>query len=162
MSRSDVKIQINSVAALERLIGGDSALELELRKSVVVEFSRRHLGEVVADAGVRKAIHDLGLVIQQSIANEIASYKLDWNNRATEIKFQPEIEAKVKKLAKDTFDKLLGEYLSACFAETSATFKAKAEEYIVRAVDAAMLDVRRETIRRVKQAMDKLAEEPES
>jgi len=38
-----VKLQINSKEALERLIGGDSDLEVELRNSVVQEFANRHL-----------------------------------------------------------------------------------------------------------------------
>lgn len=35
-----------TVPVLERLIGGDSQVEIELRKSIVHEFSRRHLAEV--------------------------------------------------------------------------------------------------------------------
>lgn len=38
-----VKLQINSLAALERLIGGDSDLELEMRNSIVQEFSKKYL-----------------------------------------------------------------------------------------------------------------------
>lgn len=38
-----VKLQINSKEALERLIGGDSDLEVELRNSVVQEFANKHL-----------------------------------------------------------------------------------------------------------------------
>lgn len=39
---SSVTIQINSLEALERLIGGDAALEVDLRKSVVHAFIRKH------------------------------------------------------------------------------------------------------------------------
>lgn len=43
-------IQIRlDVPALERLIGGDSAVEIELRKGVVEEFARRHLTAVLKD-----------------------------------------------------------------------------------------------------------------
>lgn len=38
-----IKIQINSLEALERLIGGDSELEIELRNSVVQDFANKHL-----------------------------------------------------------------------------------------------------------------------
>jgi hypothetical protein len=38
-----IKIQINSLEALERLIGGDSQLELEIRNNIVQEFSKKHL-----------------------------------------------------------------------------------------------------------------------
>lgn len=45
-----VKIQINSIEALERLIAGDSELELELRKGVAVEILKRHINLRVAHA----------------------------------------------------------------------------------------------------------------
>lgn len=38
-----VTIQINSLEALERLIGGDSELEVGLRGGIVQEFAKRHL-----------------------------------------------------------------------------------------------------------------------
>ena len=37
------KIQINSLEALERLIGGDSELEIEVRNNVVQDFANKHL-----------------------------------------------------------------------------------------------------------------------
>lgn len=42
------KIQINSLAALERLIGGESETEIEIRNSIVQEFTRKHL-RAIAD-----------------------------------------------------------------------------------------------------------------
>ena len=43
-----VKVSLN-VPALERLIGGDSAVEVELRKSIVQEFAKRHLTAVAKE-----------------------------------------------------------------------------------------------------------------
>ena len=37
------KIQINSLEALERLIGGDTELEIEVRNSIVQEFAKKYL-----------------------------------------------------------------------------------------------------------------------
>lgn len=44
-----IKIQINSLEALERLIGGDSEVEIDLRNSVVQDFAKKHL-KVLATA----------------------------------------------------------------------------------------------------------------
>ena len=41
------KIQINSLEALERLIGNDNELEIELRNSIVQQFAKKHLKGVV-------------------------------------------------------------------------------------------------------------------
>ena len=51
-----IKIQINSLAALERLIGGDSELEIELRQSVVEAFARKHLKVVVNSEVFKEAV----------------------------------------------------------------------------------------------------------
>lgn len=56
-----VKIQINSIEALERLIGGDSAFEIEVRNSVVQDFSKKHLkavAQVIETDEIRRLIRD--------------------------------------------------------------------------------------------------------
>lgn len=40
------KIQINSLEALERLIGGESQLEFDIRQSVVEAFTKKHLKSI--------------------------------------------------------------------------------------------------------------------
>ena len=42
-----VKLQLNSVSAVERLIGGDTTAEVELRQAIAEEFSKRHLKSLV-------------------------------------------------------------------------------------------------------------------
>lgn len=41
MTRPNVTIQINSLEALERLLGGDTQVEVDLRKSVAVKFAEK-------------------------------------------------------------------------------------------------------------------------
>lgn len=53
MSKTDLKIQLNSIAALERLIGGDSEIEFELRKSIITEFAKTNLAPL-ADTMTRQ------------------------------------------------------------------------------------------------------------
>jgi hypothetical protein len=43
-----VKVTL-TIPALERLIGGDTELEVEIRKSIVYEFSKRHLSAVAKE-----------------------------------------------------------------------------------------------------------------
>lgn len=50
-----IKIQINSLEALERLIGGDNEIELELRQSVVESFAHKHLKALASDGVMKKA-----------------------------------------------------------------------------------------------------------
>ena len=50
-----VKLQINSLQALERLIGGDSELEFEIRQSVVENFAKKHLTTIANSELIRTA-----------------------------------------------------------------------------------------------------------
>jgi hypothetical protein len=45
-----MQIQINNLAAIERLIGGDSQLELDIRNNIVQKFAEKHLKPLVNDA----------------------------------------------------------------------------------------------------------------
>lgn len=62
------KIQINSLAALERLIGGDTELEIELRKSVAMELVKKHIVAKLdlSSAPIRSLIRDQ---IDQAVKN---------------------------------------------------------------------------------------------
>ncbi len=42
-NENKVVLQINSIKVLERLLGGDGEVEVDLRNSIVHEFARRHL-----------------------------------------------------------------------------------------------------------------------
>ena len=51
---SEITLQINSVEAVERLIGGDETMELSLRNSIVQEFAKRHLKAIANDVGFKR------------------------------------------------------------------------------------------------------------
>lgn len=60
-----MKIQLNSIDALERLIGGDTEIEIEIRNSVVQEFAKRHLKAVAQE--------QVTMAIKNTILDEIKS-----------------------------------------------------------------------------------------
>ena len=49
------KIQINSLEALERLIGNDTELEIEIRNSVIQKFANKHLKSLATSEVMTKA-----------------------------------------------------------------------------------------------------------
>jgi len=63
------KIQINSLEALKRLIGGDTELEIELRKSVAMELVKKH---IVAKFNMASA--DLRVLIQAQIDQAVREF----------------------------------------------------------------------------------------
>ena len=52
------KIQINSIDALERLIGGDTDVEIEIRNSIVQEFAKKHLKAMVSHPLIAAAVQN--------------------------------------------------------------------------------------------------------
>lgn len=61
-----IKIQINSLQALERLIGNDNELEIELRASIVQEFTKRHL----KDLAKTELINSLAIAVKNEVKAE--------------------------------------------------------------------------------------------
>lgn len=51
------KIQINSLEALERLIGGDTELEIEVRNSIVQEFAKKYLKGIINEELMTVAVN---------------------------------------------------------------------------------------------------------
>jgi|SRR5580698_266804 hypothetical protein len=58
-----MKLQINNLEALERLIGGDTILEMDIRQNIVEEFTRKHLKSLVNS--------DLMAKMEVAIKNEV-------------------------------------------------------------------------------------------
>lgn len=73
-----MKIQINSLDALERLIGGDSEVEIEIRNSIVQEFTKKYLksvAEKVLDSEVAVFTKGIKATFQQQAQDAIGEMK---------------------------------------------------------------------------------------
>jgi len=68
-----IKIQLNSKAALERLIGGDTQIELDIRNNIVQEFTSKRLKGLINIEIEKK-------VIDQSLSEMFDDYINDYNN----------------------------------------------------------------------------------
>jgi len=55
MATTKLRLQLDS-SALERLIGGDTEIELELRNGIANEFAKRHLRSIINDNGFKAFI----------------------------------------------------------------------------------------------------------
>lgn len=54
MSKSTLTLQINSLPALERLIGGDTELELDIKHSIIEVFSKKYIKNLVTDTAIER------------------------------------------------------------------------------------------------------------
>lgn len=65
------KIQINSLEALERLIGGDTEVEIEIRNNIVQEFTTKHLKGLVNSDLIAKTERSIKEAIRDMFFNEV-------------------------------------------------------------------------------------------
>lgn len=90
------KIQINTLAALERLIGGDNELEIEIRNSIVQEFAKKHLKAVANSDQVSKTLDQIKKHIQDKVSfqlsAQIASFTKNFDGSLSSIQIRPEIQ----------------------------------------------------------------------
>lgn len=73
--RSGCKLQLDA-PALERLLGGNTKLELELRQTVVEEFARKHIKALVADQHFESSCQTAAESVKQEL-NQIIENQLE-------------------------------------------------------------------------------------
>lgn len=136
-----------TVPALERLIGGDTELEVEIRKNIVHEFSKRHLSAVAKEVygDIEKAkeqirtqvLGDMGAVKMEAWSS--GRYKL--TSEATEAirsSVRQVIRDEVAVAAQQAWDELRPEILTEIKKyydrEVLALIKEQVREDIVQAL----------------------------
>ena len=107
-----MKIQINSLEALERLIGGDTELEIDIRHSVVDAFTKKHLRAIANEEHVRR----MSSAISVELNDKFAEYTKSPNVYISyEWKLKPEIktliEAQIKYKTENIINELISESL---------------------------------------------------
>lgn len=78
---SGVKLQINNLEALERLIGGDTVLELELRKNIIHAFVDKYLTSLF-DSEMGRKLGEIQKLAQDKALAQIATLQTGtkWNS----------------------------------------------------------------------------------
>lgn len=76
---SKLVLQINSLDALERLIGGDAEVEVELRNNIAAKFAEKHLKQLANSDVVMSALtrteQALRVLVQDQVTRSIATVK---------------------------------------------------------------------------------------
>lgn len=148
---SAIKIQLNSLEALERLIGGDSELEFELRNKIVQDFSRRHLKSLVNAAGedMQRAVYG---IFDTYIKEHAQSLHKGWNGR-----YQIELKDDVKNAIAAEFQTKVNNFIQ----ETANKFfegeglESKIQAAIDRKLEAGIKDL---VNQKVNEKLQKLKE----
>lgn len=141
-------IQINSLEALERLIGGDEETLIDIRNSVVQEFTKKHLKSLLTDEMVDS--------IKKSILDELkGDYFVKYSNNHYYLdELRPGIAAaiknEVKPLIREEIEKLVKESLNVEKISNDLNFAIKEA---VNKIESSITD------RQLNNRLDKLVDE---
>lgn len=102
-----MKIQINSLAALERLIGGDNQLEFDIRQSVVNAFTKKYLkGIATEEILIRQRRAILTHIEDEMITRE------SWGKAKVRPKYKEKFEAEIMSQFEGLIKSTVAESLS--------------------------------------------------
>ena len=139
-------LQINNLEALERLIGGDSEVEIEIRTSVVQKFADKHLKALantpeISDT-LRQIKDEICRIAKEKCEKDIATFKTSWQGSLTDVKLHPqiktEIDTQVRNVVDDTIRKSVDESIKfwANDAEIKKRIENRFEYYTKEMVNA--------------------------
>ena len=145
------KIQINSLEALERLIGGDTEVELEIRNNIVQEFTKKHLKSLLeTDSVLHKRIDDIrksaSSEITRLIHAEIGQLKNTWYG--TEVQFEEPFLSKIKGNINSQMEGKIREVVAECISNFG-DFKDKVAAFTKSEFDTAVRRAVREKLSEV-------------
>ena len=156
---NNLTIQINNLSALERLIGGNSEVEIEVRNSVIQKFAEKHLKAMANCEPVTSTLKTikesiLGYV-KQKVDTEIATFKKDYYNNITEVKLNPAIHAELDRQIRSKMDTFVFETIQASVKKWSDEMKIdeRIEKRVAYFTDGYIRDEVKKRIEKLKAQM---------
>lgn len=130
-----IKIQINSVEALERLLGNDQELEVEVRKSVVEAFGKSFVKSVANSTAVAEKLESMREETMEK-STEYAERILSVRDTSTgwrySVALTDELKAKIKDAVVTQTHLLIAETISSLDIDNMVSEKvAKKLELVV-------------------------------
>jgi hypothetical protein len=133
-----IKIQINSLKALERLIGGDNEIEIEIRNNIVQEFSKRYLKSIVSDRLILRVKEDLEADIIKSANEQFGEYSYYRRSFNFKPEFATKMEESILIPVREEFLASAGKLVAQVKDELLEELRPEFENYIKLNLDAAI------------------------
>lgn len=163
------------LAGLERLIGGNTEAEVEIREGIVRTFARKHLKEIASSVAFKPYLENINSAITEELRAQIplilvekanswngrsAQYKLDDDDELVK-KFKEQLKEEGRKILQPMCDEafcLARDYITRRFDESVKELKARAEEIVTKHMNKAFEQlVKVEVDRRLKEIAKNLA-----
>lgn len=107
------KIQINSLEALERLIGNDNELEIQVRESVIQNFTAKHLKSIAK----LDLVENIGKAVKEELQKEFFEIVKDGWGRDVVKGFKESVLKELKEDMCREARKILGQVISEAIDE---------------------------------------------
>jgi len=79
---SKLVLQINSLDALERLIGGDAEVEVEIRNNIAAKFAEKHLKQLANSSEVMGALTKAQCELREMVQTQVTTALVKVKNSA--------------------------------------------------------------------------------
>jgi hypothetical protein len=140
------------VKALERMIAGDSTVEVEIRNGIVQEFAKRHLKVIANSEEFRKmvSVHMdiVRLSVEQEMSDLFLNVKKDSWGHVVKHSFKEDIKKKICEEAYLVIEREIAKQVTGMVERRLADYSATANAY----VDSLLA-------RYTKQTLDEMVEE---
>lgn len=114
---SKLTLQINSKDALERLIGGDTAVEVEIRNNIVQDFTNKYLKGLMNSSTIQNIVGRYHQDIRKSVQEEVEKNFGKPNAFYSSVELNPEIKAAIKKEIENNFSALVDKAVKEKFSD---------------------------------------------
>jgi hypothetical protein len=146
-----MKLQLNSLAALERLIGGDTEIELDIRNNIVQAFAGKYLKDVANSNAFKTSLANAQKKILELVKEEytkviegsgIASIKKGeyWNSPRA-IVLSNDIKVEIGCTVRDHLEAVVAEEVERAMKKfDSDYFERKINSYVTDTVNTRIRD----------------------
>lgn len=165
-----VKIQINNLEALERLIGGDTELEIEVRNSVVQSFAEKHLKAIANSETIQRAVDNvrdkhyktinsikdsLEKEAKNQLAQAVGTFKTSWTGAIMDIKLNPSIKEEIENTVNRLVSSRIHSAILAHFKklDMEKTIEERVEKAMEYHTDQLIKSKIRERLEKVKETL---------
>ena len=120
-----LRLQLD-VSALERLIGGDTELEIEIRQGIVQTFATKHLKGILDAGDFKNFLNAESLFVRENLAKAITEHigSTKWSQGTYIYDMSPELLERLNL----TLDVLVAEVIDTKIKELKATVEQTAQE----------------------------------
>lgn len=127
-----MRLELN-LPAIERLIGGDTELELHLRQQIVQEFAKRHLKEVAEKATYEAAIEATKQFVNGAAREAFDIENLTVNHLWPTVGYR--LKAMIESLVKEHAQKAVDEALLKIIEHQSRYWSEEIKRAVKKVVD---------------------------